>query len=91
VAGDTLAQMKPAPEPLLHACRVLDADLARCVVVGDSALDVAAARAARMPVVIVRYGYPGDGGHAALQCDGFVDSFAELPAMLGCWGCWGCT
>jgi phosphoglycolate phosphatase len=52
VAGDTLAQMKPAPDPLLHACGVLDADVARCVVVGDSTVDVAAARATRMPVVI---------------------------------------
>ncbi|MGJ9419116.1 HAD hydrolase-like protein [Massilia sp. CMS3.1] len=25
VAGDTLGQMKPAPEPLLHACRALQA------------------------------------------------------------------
>jgi phosphoglycolate phosphatase len=52
------------------------------VLVGDSAVDVAAARAARMPVVIVRYGYPGADGHEAMQCAAFIDSLADLPAVL---------
>jgi phosphoglycolate phosphatase len=83
VAGDTLAQMKPAPEPLLHACRALHASPARCVLVGDSHVDIAAARAARMPVYIVRYGYPGADGHEAMECDGFIDSLEDLSAILG--------
>jgi phosphoglycolate phosphatase len=82
VAGDTLAQMKPDPAPLLHACRALHASPERCVLVGDSAVDVAAARAARTPVYIVRYGYPGAGGHEAMQCDGVIDSLEDLPAVL---------
>ncbi|MFC5510795.1 phosphoglycolate phosphatase [Massilia jejuensis] len=82
VGGDTLSQMKPAAEPLLHACRALHARLDRCVLVGDSHVDIAAARAAQMPVFIVRYGYPGPEGHAAMACDGFIDSLEELPAML---------
>jgi phosphoglycolate phosphatase len=82
VAGDTLDQMKPAPAPLLHACRTLRASPARCVLVGDSHVDVAAARAAQMPVYIVRYGYPGEDGHEAMQCDGFIESFEDLPPML---------
>lgn len=82
VAGDTLERMKPDPEPLLHACHALHASVERCVLVGDSHVDVAAARAARMPVYIVRYGYPGADGLEALQCDAFIDSLEELPAML---------
>lgn len=82
VGGDTLPSMKPAPEPLLHACRTLGVDPARSAMVGDSAVDVAAARAARMPVFIVRYGYPGPGGLAALGCDAFIDSFEQLPRLL---------
>jgi phosphoglycolate phosphatase len=88
VAGDSLAQMKPAPEPLLHACRALHTRPTRCVLVGDSHVDVAAARAARMPVLIVRYGYPGRDGHEAMQCEAFIDSLADLPAVLG--GLGGC-
>ena len=50
--------------------------------VGDSAVDVVAARAAGMPVYIVRYGYPGQDGLGALSCDAFIDSFEQLPALL---------
>jgi phosphoglycolate phosphatase len=83
VGGGVVAQMKPSPEPLLYACRTLDAHPGCAVLVGDSAIDAAAARAAQMPVYIVRYGYPGADGHAAMQCDGIIDSFEELPALLG--------
>ncbi len=82
VGGDSTAHMKPHAEPLLHACRLLGTDPSRCVLVGDSTVDVAAAGAARMPVYIVRYGYPGPGGHAAMADAVFIDSLAELPALL---------
>lgn len=82
VAGDTLDRMKPDPAPLLHACRILQSAPARALLVGDSGVDVAAARAAGMPVVIVRYGYPGMDGIDIRQCDALVDSLDELPAML---------
>ena len=82
VAGDSIAQMKPDPEPLLHACRQMQTDPMLCVLVGDSAVDVAAARAAQMPVYIVRYGYPGPGGHDNMQCDALIESLDVLPALL---------
>jgi phosphoglycolate phosphatase len=83
VAGDTLGQMKPSPEPLLHACRAMQASPERCVLAGDSHVDVAAARAAPMPVYIVRYGYPGADGYDTMQCDALIDSLGDLPAILG--------
>jgi phosphoglycolate phosphatase len=82
VAGDTLASMKPSPEPLWHACRLLDVDPGHCALVGDSPVDVAAARAAGLPVFIVSYGYAGQGGAEALRCDALIDSFEALPAIL---------
>lgn len=82
VAGDSIAKMKPDPEPLFHACRQMQADPALSVLVGDSGIDVAAARAARMPVYIVRYGYPGEDGYAGMQYDALIESFKELPALL---------
>ncbi len=82
VAGDSIAQMKPHPEPLLHACRAMGTDSALCVLVGDSGVDVAAALAAPMPVYIVRYGYPGPDGHAGMRGAIFIDSLAEMPALL---------
>jgi phosphoglycolate phosphatase len=82
VAGDTLASMKPSPEPLWHACRLLDVDPEHCALVGDSPVDVAAARAAGLPVFIVSYGYAGQGGADALRGDALIDSFEALPAIL---------
>lgn len=82
VAGDSIAQMKPDPEPLLHACRQMQSDPALCVLVGDSGVDVAAARAAGMPVYIVRYGYPGPDGHGGMQCDALIESLDDLPGLL---------
>jgi phosphoglycolate phosphatase len=82
VAGDSIAQMKPDPEPLLHACHQMHTDPALCVLVGDSGVDVAAALAAHMPVYIVRYGYPGPDGHAGMQCAALIESLAAMPALL---------
>jgi len=47
--------MKPAPEPLWHACHVLDVAPRHACMVGDSGVDVAAAQAAEVPVLIVRH------------------------------------
>ncbi|MBN3849124.1 MULTISPECIES: phosphoglycolate phosphatase [Burkholderiaceae] len=85
IAGDTLASMKPSPQPLWHACRLLDVDPQRCALVGDSSVDIAAARAAGLPVFIVSYGYGWRGGNresGALQGDALIDSFEALPALL---------
>jgi len=60
VSGDTCANSKPHPEPLLHACELAGARPGQCLYVGDAERDVAAARAAGMPTVIARYGYLGE-------------------------------
>lgn len=82
LGGDSLQQMKPHPAPLLDACLQLGVSPRNGVMLGDSEVDVAAARAANMPVYIVRYGYPGPGGLDALKPDAFVDSFTEVPTLL---------
>ena len=82
MGGDSIAQMKPDPAPLLHACKVLGVLPQAAVMVGDSHVDVAAARAAQMPVYVLRYGYPGPGGVAALRADALMDSLLELPMLL---------
>lgn len=83
VGGDTCARRKPAPDPLLHACRVLDVGVDEALMVGDSLNDVLAARAAPMPVVCVPYGYNEGQDPRALDCDRHVENLAELPGLLG--------
>ncbi|MCR2833278.1 HAD family hydrolase [Parerythrobacter lacustris] len=70
---------KPAPDPVLAARE-------RCgggsfVFVGDSSYDVAAARAAQVPVVVAAYGYCDKPPHE-LGGDAVIDSFGGLiPAL----------
>ncbi len=69
VGGDTLAQRKPDPAPLLHAAQYLGAEPTRCVYVGDHRRDMDAARAAGMISIAAAYGYvpdedPADGWQA---------------------------
>ncbi len=80
VGGDTLPQRKPAPEPVLHAARLLGHAPARCLMVGDSATDLEAANAAGMPIALVRYGYPRDLDLDAAGAVAVIDDLRELTA-----------
>ncbi len=61
VSGDTCAQPKPHPAPLLHACQHTGTEPGACLYVGDAARDVEAAQAAGMPAVVALWGYLGSG------------------------------
>ncbi|PSF05232.1 phosphoglycolate phosphatase [Marinobacter fuscus] len=78
VGGDTLAVKKPDPAPLLHAMEHLGGTPGTTVMVGDSAADINAARAAGIPCVAVRYGYNFGSPVDSLGADAVVDSLAEL-------------
>lgn len=82
VGGDSCAQRKPHPQPLLHALRSLEVLPARAVMVGDSQIDVQAARAAGLAIVCVPYGYNEGADPQTLPCDAFVDTLEQLPALL---------
>ncbi|MFA7242222.1 MAG: HAD-IA family hydrolase [Sulfuricellaceae bacterium] len=75
VSGDTCANAKPHPEPLLYAARRTGREPAKCLYVGDAERDIAAARAAAMPVLVALYGYldETDRPHE-WQADGAIDS-----------------
>jgi phosphoglycolate phosphatase len=57
VGGDDVPRKKPAPDALLAASRALGIPASAALMIGDSANDVAAARAADCPVWCVGYGY----------------------------------
>jgi phosphoglycolate phosphatase len=79
VGGDTLAQRKPHPLPLLHAAEALGIAPADCAYVGDDARDIEAARAAGMPSVVALWGYRLDGDDPqAWQGDVMIDAPREL-------------
>ncbi len=81
VGGDSLAVRKPDAGHLRATQQAMGATEGSAVMVGDSANDVAVARAAGLPVVVVSYGYT-EIAPAELGADAVIDTFAELPATL---------
>lgn len=59
VSGDTTANAKPHPEPLLHACKLAGSRPHECLYVGDAARDIEAGRAAGMKTLVALFGYIG--------------------------------
>lgn len=79
VSGDTCTRAKPAPDPMLHACRTVAATPDRCLYVGDAERDVQAGRAAGMPVIVALYGYLSDTDcPEAWGSDGYIRHPVDL-------------
>ncbi|TKB18725.1 MAG: phosphoglycolate phosphatase [Mesorhizobium sp.] len=81
VGGDAVTHLKPAPDALLLALDQLGVEPTDALMVGDSSSDVGAARAAGMPVVLLRGGYtqiPVEELGADLVCDSLLD----LPSAM---------
>lgn len=82
VGGDTLAQKKPEPEPLWHACTQVGVPRESALMVGDSSNDALCARRAGIPVLLLTYGYNEGQSVDTVDCDGLLSSLAELPDWL---------
>lgn len=79
VGGDTLAERKPHPLPLLHAAQALETVIGDCVYVGDDQRDIDAARAAGMRSVVALWGYRPEGDDpAAWGGDALADGPRDL-------------
>lgn len=82
VAGrDTFAVHKPHPDHLIGVIGLAGGEVSRAVMVGDSGVDVEAARNARVPVVGVTFGYTATP-MSALGPDALISHYRELPAAL---------
>ncbi len=79
VAGDTLAEKKPHPAPLLHAVKALGAPLA--VYIGDSEVDARTARAAALPFFLFTEGYLRVPRAEIAPLAEFSD-FREVPELI---------
>lgn len=83
LCADRAEDRKPSPNMLLAACSRFGIAPAEMLYVGDSSMDIAAARAAGSPVIAVSYGYGKDhaAGAGEVQADGCVDDLTELVAL----------
>ncbi|MDR1854081.1 MAG: phosphoglycolate phosphatase [Azoarcus sp.] len=82
VCGDTLPVRKPDPAAVEHACAQLGVVPTRALMVGDSANDAEAARAAGMPVLLVSYGYSEGAPVESIECDGLLSQIQEVMLRL---------
>ncbi len=78
VGGDSLAERKPHPLPLLHCVEQEGVSVAETLMIGDSSNDVEAARRAGIDCIVVSYGY--NHGESIYDCQPqqVVDRLAEL-------------
>lgn len=83
IGGNTLAERKPHPLPLLHAAEAFGTKPTSALMVGDSVSDVKAARAADFQIVCVSYGYNHGQDIRTTNPDAVIDSLAELPTLFG--------
>lgn len=81
IGGDSGFANKPAPDMLIAACRAIGCDTDEALLVGDSEVDVAAAKAAGMPCILVRGGYTRVDTDT-LAADFVINDFREFPALL---------
>ena len=78
IGGDSLAEKKPHASVLRHVVDRLGVAAARSAHVGDSAIDVAAARNAGLAAWAVPYGYNGGVPIAQAGPDRLFDSLLQL-------------
>ncbi len=85
IGRDTLDVFKPHPGHILGTVERAGGDARHAVMVGDSANDIAAAKAAGVPSIAVEFGY-SSGPAADLGADALIQSYDQLVAAVeGLW------
>jgi len=82
LGGDSLPFRKPDPRVLQALLKAFAAGPEGSLLVGDSEVDAATARAAGVPFVLMKHGYRR-GPAEAIACRAALGTFDELPALVG--------
>lgn len=83
VHGLSTRRTKPAAEPVLHACTYYGVQAAECVMVGDTTVDMLAAKRAGAQAIGVLSGFGEEDELRLAGADLILPSVAELPAVFG--------
>lgn len=81
LGADSLDVKKPDPRHLTETVARSGGDVKRAAYVGDSSVDARAAAAARIPCILVSFGYR-DGPLEDMQAAAIIDRFGELEPTL---------
>lgn len=83
ISGDTTAQKKPHPLPLITAADSIDILCEHCMYVGDDPRDIQAGNAANMTTVIAKYGYITDNSNLeSWQADITIERPEQILELL---------
>ena len=84
ISGDTTAEAKPHPLPLLTASERLGVSPESCVYIGDAARDIEAGKRAGMATLAALYGYiAAEEDVDAWGADDLLESPGELLSWIG--------
>lgn len=87
ISGDSTAQRKPHPEPMLQACRIIDVPGTQCLYIGDARRDIEAGNHAGMKTLVALFGYLAtNDSPETWQADGMISHPLEIIDWLSCPG-----
>ncbi len=84
IGGDCLSERKPSPLMLYEAARRLGVCASKCLMIGDSRVDVEAGRAANMKTCGYIPGFRGRTELVEAGVDYVIERFSELCALVEC-------
>ena len=79
--GDNLPYNKPDPRHILKTLELMKSESSSAVMVGDSWVDIKAARNSGLPVIAVNYGYNNEPVES-LNADTVIEDMALLPEAI---------
>ena len=83
ISGDSLPNRKPHPEPILHACQLLQQQPKDCLYIGDAEIDIQACKAAGSMALAALYGYiPTTEDPKSWGADGYIQHPREIMNWL---------
>ncbi len=81
-SGDTFAEMKPNPLPLLETAKKFNVLPENAWMIGDSINDISAGKKAGFKTIAVSYGYAGQHSIADLDADYTVNVISEIVDLI---------
>lgn len=88
VSGDTTANPKPHPEPMLEACKQAGVNPRECVYIGDALHDITAGKSVDMKTLAALYGYiRPDDTPETWGADALIESPDQIPAWIASLSC----
>jgi 2-phosphoglycolate phosphatase len=83
ICGDSVANSKPHPEPVLAACRTIGIDPANALMVGDDIRDIEAGKRAGSHTAFALYGYADSESQSEFDADtALIHSPEEVLELL---------